>query len=86
MFCSLSLPDPFDRRPGEEEFDPEPARRFSEIPAVECHDGIGLPVNGGFQDHLIVRVAQLRPPQKMNRDWRSQSNYRIHKRRSLPFT
>jgi hypothetical protein len=58
MLCFLSLPDPFNRRAREEEFDPKATRRLSEILYVECHDGIRLPVNGGFEDHLVIRVAK----------------------------
>jgi hypothetical protein len=54
MFGSLSLRNPLERPAREQEFDPETTRRFSEMPDVECHDCIRLPVNRGFQNHLII--------------------------------
>ena len=39
------------------------------IGVVEGDDCIGLAIDGGLQDHLVVGVRQLRPPEKVGVSW-----------------
>lgn len=47
------------------QFDPEPSRYGTKIPHVECNQRVGSPIDGRFEHHLIARISQLRPPQKV---------------------
>src|SRR5207253_1780896 len=46
-------------------FDPEPCRHGPKVPHVECNQRVCSPVDRRFQHHLIARISQLRPPQKV---------------------
>ncbi|MFZ1167950.1 MAG: hypothetical protein WA424_06820 [Candidatus Sulfotelmatobacter sp.] len=38
------------------------------IALIECHDCAGPSVNRGLQNHVIVRIGQLRPPSESQSD------------------
>jgi len=40
-------------------------RHDFKIPDIVCHQGICLAIDGGFENHLIVRVPTLWPPEEM---------------------
>jgi hypothetical protein len=46
-------------------FDPESRRHGPKVAPVECDQCVGAPIDRRFQHHLIARVSQLRPPQKV---------------------
>src|ERR1017187_9671543 len=65
MFWSLSSFDPRYRLSREENLHPKLSRGGSVIPHVECHQSIRSAIHSCLQHHLIVGIAQLRPPQKV---------------------
>ncbi len=45
----------------------KPSRDRVEVPLVKSHDRMCLPVDGGFQDHIVIRIGQRGPPAKRER-------------------
>src|SRR5215831_10699818 len=43
---------------------PEIAHRSGQMMHIECHQPIGSAVDRGFQNHLVGRILQSRPPQE----------------------
>jgi hypothetical protein len=65
--------------------DPESLGCPPKIPQIKCDQDICLAIHRRFQDHLIVWVAELWPPQKMRFHWLSHRNHCLHKNAGLPF-
>ena len=49
---------------GESKLDPEGFGHVSEVPSVECDQVVGHSVHSRLEYHLVVWVAQLRPPEE----------------------
>src|ERR1019366_5884948 len=65
MFGSLSSFDPRYRLSREQDLDPKLGRGGSVVPHIECHQSIRPAIDRRLEDHLIVWIAQLWPPQKV---------------------
>jgi hypothetical protein len=46
----------------------EPLRRLVKCSYFESNQGVSLPINRRFQNHLVIRIAQLWPPRKVPPD------------------
>src|ERR1019366_4738318 len=79
MFGSLSSFDPRYRLSREQDLDPKLGRGSSVVPHVECHQSLRPAIDRRLQDHLIVWVTQLRPPQKVRSHGFSHGNDGIQK-------
>ena len=79
MFESLSSPNPSYRFSREKGFDPESRRHAPKVPQVECDQNIRPSIYRRFQDHLIVWITELRPPQEMRFHRLRHRNHRIQK-------
>src|ERR1019366_2831446 len=79
MFWSLSSFDPRYRLSRAENLHPKLSRGGSVIPHVECHQSIRSAIHSCLQHHLIVGIAQLRPPQKVRSHGFSHGNDGIQK-------
>lgn len=49
----------------------------AKVPQVVSDDGLRLRIGGGFQDHFIGRVTQLRSPLVMRHHWLDMSRQPI---------
>jgi len=43
----------------------ETLRSSPKVPPIKCHQRVGVAIDSGFQDHLIIRITKLGSPEKM---------------------
>src|SRR5712691_5093126 len=77
--------DPRYRFPCEQEFHAEPPWYVSEIPLVECHQGVRPAIDRRLQNHFIPAITELRSPQKMGFHGLRHGNHSVHKNTHFSF-